>query len=145
MLLPFFIVPMEGLWGVGIKRPKSFGIKIPTSHSFRVGWHATLIGVNVQQCYHARQIGYLFAQVYNVYTVYPESTILTQITITFLNLVIFQQFSYMFLSFFKIFPSIKCFILQLKIFNLQYYTVDSIQGTSAFLPISRLKLFQISF
>ena len=43
--MPFFIVPKEGLWGVGIKRPTSDGIKIATSHSFTVGWDATLIRV----------------------------------------------------------------------------------------------------
>ena len=32
-------------WEVGIKRSTSAGIKIPTSHSFRVGWDATLIRV----------------------------------------------------------------------------------------------------
>ena len=37
-------------WGVGIKRPTSGGIKIPTSHSFRVGWHATLIRVKKDPC-----------------------------------------------------------------------------------------------
>ena len=29
-----------------MERPTSVGIKIPTSHSFRVGWDATLIRVN---------------------------------------------------------------------------------------------------
>ena len=32
------------------KRPTSVGIKIPTSHSFRVGWHATLIRVKTNFC-----------------------------------------------------------------------------------------------
>ena len=44
--LPFFTVPKEWHWVVGIKRPTLVGIKIPTSHSFRVGWDATLIRVN---------------------------------------------------------------------------------------------------
>ena len=43
--MPFFTVPKAWHWGVGIKRPTSVGIKIPTSHSFRVGWDATLIRV----------------------------------------------------------------------------------------------------
>ncbi len=41
--LPFFTVPKAWHWGIGIKRPTSAGIKIPTSHSFRVNWDATLI------------------------------------------------------------------------------------------------------
>ena len=43
--MPFFTVPKMWHWGVGIKRPTSVGIKIPTSHFFRVGWDATLIRV----------------------------------------------------------------------------------------------------
>ena len=39
----FFTVPKAWHWGVGIRRPTSVGIKIPTSHSVRVGWDATLI------------------------------------------------------------------------------------------------------
>ena len=43
--LPIFTVPKARNWGVGIKRPSSVGIKITTSHSFRVGWDATLIRI----------------------------------------------------------------------------------------------------